>query len=626
MTRGQLDEYAERSVFVLILGIVVYAPLALGSVRPLDFLVIQALCALGLVVWSVRFLINDKLRLLFPPVCWAILAFLGLAWFRYLEADLEYVARYECLKIVVYATLFLLALNNLQREENIQWLVLILTGLATVIAFYAIYQFFNHSEYVWHFLKPAKYVQRGSGTYICPNHLAGFLELVLPLAVAVLFAGRYHHVFKIFLGYCCLVILAGIAVTLSRGGWIATAVTLFVLFLFLVNKRHFRVPATVALVLLTFAAAVTYQQSDKLQKRLQVIDQIKSDPRPEIWRASLRMWQNHRLWGVGPGHFDYRFAQYRPRTIQERPGRVHNDYLNTLVDWGLAGSLIAGLGGVLLLTGMWRSRKYLVRDARDLGQRRNSNRAAFLLGSLGTVTAMGVHSLFDYNLHVPANATIAVVVLALGASHIRFATKQYWISNWPGARWIYATLGFAVAGLLLVTGMRTAREQWILAPAHWLDATQTTERLDRMKRAAQLEPGNFENLYRIGELLRTASFNSPAQSDTYLTEAVQWFEAAARIHPEFAFNYVGIGMALDRLNRVEEATPQFEAAMSLDPNNHQVNTFMGWHQINRGDFPSARDHFQRSLEIKWWDNHVPQRYLNRIAELEQDALETNLSP
>ena len=77
------------------------------------------------------------------------------------------------------------------------------------ISFYAVYQFVTDSTRVWHVF--TQYRGRASGTYICPNHLGGFLELLLPLALAYTIAGRLKALTKIFLGYATLVILAGMA-------------------------------------------------------------------------------------------------------------------------------------------------------------------------------------------------------------------------------------------------------------------------------------------------------------------------------------------------------------------------------------------------------------------------------
>src|SRR5207302_1333669 len=101
---------------------------------------------------------------------------------------------------------------------------------------------------VWNFIKP--YPHRGSGTYISPNHLAGFLEMLLPLGLAYAMAGRQKHLTKILLGYASLVIITGIGVTVSRGSWVASAAALLALLGLLALRRNHRIQALAMLILL----------------------------------------------------------------------------------------------------------------------------------------------------------------------------------------------------------------------------------------------------------------------------------------------------------------------------------------------------------------------------------------
>src|SRR5207247_1945642 len=104
----------------LILAILVFGPLATGAVRPLEFLIIQGLTIGAVWLWTLRFWLNPGYRLLWPPICWAVLTFVIYAIVRYLEADLEYVARQELIRILVYALLFFIVLNNITRQESAQ--------------------------------------------------------------------------------------------------------------------------------------------------------------------------------------------------------------------------------------------------------------------------------------------------------------------------------------------------------------------------------------------------------------------------------------------------------------------------------------------------------------------------
>ena len=96
--------------------------------------------ACGLPMW-----LAPRLRLLWPPVCWAVLAF-SFSARSLLLADVEYLGRLEMMHVFVYAFLFLAILNNLHRQETIQIITVTLLFLAMAISFYAIYQFLTDSD------------------------------------------------------------------------------------------------------------------------------------------------------------------------------------------------------------------------------------------------------------------------------------------------------------------------------------------------------------------------------------------------------------------------------------------------------------------------------------------------
>jgi len=177
MNRETLDQWCERGILALVLGILVFGPLALGAARLQEFLVVQALTAGVLLLWLARLWLSPRPKILWPPLSWVVLAFTLYAIGRYLTCDVEYVGRQELLRILVYATLFFAILNNLHGQESVQLISYALIFLGMAISCYAIFQFLTGSDHVWWF--QGGYKGRGSGTYICPNHLAGFLEMLV---------------------------------------------------------------------------------------------------------------------------------------------------------------------------------------------------------------------------------------------------------------------------------------------------------------------------------------------------------------------------------------------------------------------------------------------------------------
>src|SRR5580704_16966686 len=98
MNREALDKFFERGILALVLSILVFAPLAMGAVEPWAFLVVQSLTIGVLILWALRLWVSPKPQLLWPPICWVVLAFVLYAIGRYLTADIEYVARLELIQ------------------------------------------------------------------------------------------------------------------------------------------------------------------------------------------------------------------------------------------------------------------------------------------------------------------------------------------------------------------------------------------------------------------------------------------------------------------------------------------------------------------------------------------------
>jgi hypothetical protein len=106
------------------------------------------------------------------------------------------------------------------------------------------------------------------GTFISPNNLAGFLEMLLPLGLAFTLTGRFKQLTKIFVGYATLVLAAGIGVSISRGSWVATGLALLLFCCLLLPHRNYRIQAMVMLVVLIAAGFVFVAKSERSQERL----------------------------------------------------------------------------------------------------------------------------------------------------------------------------------------------------------------------------------------------------------------------------------------------------------------------------------------------------------------------
>jgi O-antigen ligase len=617
MNREALDKFFERGILALVLAILVFGPLAFGAIDTWAFLVIQALTIGVMLLWAARIWISPKPQLLWPPICWVVLAFVSYAVARYFTADIEYVARQELIQVLVCAFLFFAIVNNLYRQEFSQVISFTLIFLAMGISCYAVFQFVTHSTRVWNLI--STYPGRGMGTYFSPDKFAGFLEMLLPLAAAYIIAGRMKPVTRILLGYAALVMLAGLTVTFSRGGWAAAAVGLLALMGILACHRNHRIPALLLLFVLigggvffvrNYLSNTTSYVSrvEKLQKRPQDILEVRLD----LWTAAIQMWRGNFWWGVGPGHYDYRFPAYRPELIQLRPGHAHNDYLNLLADWGAVGGIIVLAGMAAFASGLLKTSKGVRRAEKDFGSG-TSNRLAFFFGASAGLLALAVHSAVDFNLHIPANAILGVTLLALLSSNCRFATERYWLNLRLPVKTI-ATLALAcgVAYLSCQEWRRAGEDVWLARAQRLPDFSP--ERIAAWKNSIAIEPNNFETTCNIAEAYRVESLIGNPDYESLADSAMQWYARGMKLNPYDSLNFLGYGICLDWLDRHNEAWPYFNRADMLDPNNYYIASYMGWHYAQTGDYAAARSWLQRSLNIQSQENMIASSYMQLVEQ------------
>jgi O-antigen ligase/Tfp pilus assembly protein PilF len=619
MDRERLDAWCERGIIGLVMAIVIFGPLATGAVRALEFLVIQTLSIGAMLLWTVRLWLRPRAQFLMPPVGWVVLAFAVYAVISYFLADIEYVARLEVIRVLIYAVLFFIIVNNLHRQETINLLGYTLVFLAMGVSFYAAYQYFSGNSQVWH-LDNSHYRGRGTGTYINPNHLAGFLEMILPLALAYTIAGRMKPVSRILLGYSAFVILVGIGVSMSRGGWLATILTLLALFTVLTFHRGYRVIGLSALTVLVLVGAFVAPKSIKIQQRAESALREANDQeysRYLLWRPALKLWEQNRLTGVGPGHFDYCFRSVRPQEIQLRPDRVHNDFLNTLVDWGVIGLSLVGIALGLLFLGIRKSWHHVGGTAPDLGNRR-SNRFAFVLGGSFGLLALFLHSVVDFNMQIPANAILAVSLMALVSSHLRFATESYWFNvRWPLKFVVTVTLLTCVVALTYA-GNRRVHEYVAGLKAVKLPE-YSSARIAALKEAFAVEPQNFETAFQIGECYRVQSWEGGDDYAELGAQAIEWFARASRLNPHDGYSVLWQGLCLDWLGRYDEAAPLISRAEELDPNGYYTVAHVGWHFVQTGQYAAARACFERSIRLQSKNNPIAHNYMEICERRLQEA-------
>jgi O-antigen ligase len=451
---------------------------------------------------------------------------------------------------------------------------------------WAFYQFASHNPRVWGIFKPAGYALRGSGSYVNPNSFAGLIELILPLALVYTAMARVSAVSRVLLGYAALVMMGGVVVSASVGGNVAMVITVAVFCVVLLCQRDYWKRGLAALAVLAIAAFFLLQVSSELSRRLELKGGLTThgDGRVVYWNVAEQLFHQHFYWGIGPGHFKYEYPNWAPLWGQVTLDNAHNDYLTTLCEWGFVGfALIIITMGLLYLgiVRMWPSLK------RRSSEKKTSTKSAFVLGAALGLFSILIHSEVDFSMQIPANACIAVTLMALIAAQWRFATERFWFNPGKIGKVILAAVAVGMAVFLGARGVQAGTEFYWVTKSMDPKITWESEVAD-LKKARDIDPRNFLTMYELGECYRSRSFEGDTGNELLAKQAMEYYGASMTLNPFDSWAPLRYGMCLDWLDRSKEATPYFTKALELRPNNSTVEFYLGRHAMEVGNYPMAR--------------------------------------
>lgn len=284
----------------------------------------------------------------FPPfhlakIDWAVLALLLAETLSLRFADRQAVASNEWRVVMLEPTLFYFLLRLSRPTEKEMWLILdafILGGV--MVAGYGLLQYGFGENIIT--------VEGGLGRlrsiYGSPNNVALFLGRVWPFLLAMGLMGRGRR--RWLYGLALLPVGLAMLLTFSKGAFFL-GIPAGALLLLIIWRRTAQKPLwpwLAGLAGVSLLGLLVISQVPALSGRLNP-QGVTSVLRLNLWQASLTMFQEHPLVGVGPDNFLYSYrGRYILDAAWEEPNlnHPHNIFLDFATRLGLLG---LASGGVL---------------------------------------------------------------------------------------------------------------------------------------------------------------------------------------------------------------------------------------------------------------------------------------
>jgi O-antigen ligase len=464
-------------VTALLMALLVWAPVPLGSNRPWSWALLAAAAGALLGLWAVgQMLARARLRVRWPVVAAALSTAAAGAWAwaqtlpaghglwawagRQPEAQalwgeaagviegadplavgLDAAGGLDVLmRLLAYGAVFVLAWGLGQERRcarRILWTVLVAT---TGCAAYGLVDHFAGWETILGWPKTA-YVGDVTGTFVNRNSFATYANLGVVVALVLLvepFLGAragddlrriaVEAVERLFGWRSLLVVALIVLVTASlqshsRGGLLslAVAVPVVLLLVFLVTRP--RLPVTLAVVAVVALAGwgVVRVSGETTLQRLERIEgevDVEAGSRMAFWQISLAMVRERPWLGHGYGSFEAAFAQRRDARFGPAVDKAHDTYVEHLVELGVPATIALYLGPLLLFG----------HAVRGVFVRRRDQ--VFALVAVGATVLVALHGLVDFSLQIPAVAVTYAALLGVGVAQATGSGRR---GRMPGA-------------------------------------------------------------------------------------------------------------------------------------------------------------------------------------------------
>lgn len=201
-----------------------------------------------------------------------------------------------------------------------------------------------------------------------------------------------------------------VVATGSLGGTLATLTAVVVMFaLSTTVKLRAKMDSWSALTAVALAVSIlglVALNSGELAGRVSGMAStgLAEELRINLWNAAERMIRDAPLLGLGLGTFENAYPLYAQNFYPFVMDKAHNDFLELAAGWGLPAA-IAWLSAIGWLAAIC-VRGVFVRQ-------RDQN---FSLVAFGATVLVGVHSLFDFSLQIPAVSLLYAAVLGVGVA------------------------------------------------------------------------------------------------------------------------------------------------------------------------------------------------------------------
>jgi O-antigen ligase len=390
--------------------LLIFSPLARASVQGWAIAVIHIITLFAFTAFLLNNCLTWKWKWIKTPLDKPILALLALSIISAAFSKHPPASFRAMMLFVNDLLVFYLTVHTIRTRSQFRQVIYIILGMAVFLSVFGLFKQSGINPFSWwHYTDLNQDGYRLTATFGNPDHLAGYMEMAALLTLGLVLVG-FRYIPGFFMACFIFLMLIALIFSLSRGGWIGFVAGWSFMTVLLLKNRHFKKRRLLlGLSGLFLAAAFLILSSTSVVERIRTLDQGEDMPnfanRAVIWKSVAKIVQDYPLLGTGPGTFSLIFTQYQPGGQNARYFMGHNDYLQFTSEVGI----------FLIAIILWMMVNFYKKGFKKMKSRSSLVRGS-AAGIMSGITAILVHSIGDFNLHIPANALLFTVLAALASA------------------------------------------------------------------------------------------------------------------------------------------------------------------------------------------------------------------
>lgn len=387
-----------------------FSVLAFGAVEIWSQTVLEIGTALLVLWWAVLIVRKPDMAFRWNPLYWPFLIFAGLVAMELVFGTTAYpfYTRVALLELSACLLLFFLSCQAFRERRELRSFIWFLVCFGFAVAVFGLVQSFTSNDKLY-WVRPLTAGGDPFGPFVNRNHFAGMMELLAPLGLSLLLFRGVRREQMPLVGLLTILPVAALFLSGSRGGIASFFFEIGLLAVIVQSRKIQKLQrVAVAAVLLAAIVAAGWLGANKLFERFTQIrsGEVSLERRWTMATGSWHIFLDHPILGTGLGTLVDVYPRYETYYDGRIVDHAHNDYVELLAETGIAG----GLCGLAFFWIFFREAWAL------LGTEQSSFSLGLHAGALSACSGMLVHSLVDFNLHIPANGLLFLLLASLAVA------------------------------------------------------------------------------------------------------------------------------------------------------------------------------------------------------------------